>query len=270
MCKDAAKPKPMLPMLLIGIGGFALLVAIYFWATSTDQEIPTMEKPTPLVEMPEPEPVVEPEPEPEPEPVVEPEPEPVVEAPPVDTSDSAVKTSVLSLADYEAAATLLVDEALLQRFVVTAVNLAKGDIATNHQLLQPPTQSFRVYQQAGKEWIDPASYKRYTPYVDAIESMEPEKLIALYEMYKPRLNQIHDEIDDPDKEFTPVLKDAIEHLLETPSVPVPIEVYTDSVMYKYRDERLEALSEPQKQLLRTGPENMRRIKAKLREVLELL
>jgi hypothetical protein len=37
-------------------------------------------------------------------------------------------------------------------------------------------------------------------------------------------------------------------------------------MYKYKDERLEALSGPQKQLLRTGPENMRRIKAKLREI----
>ena len=36
--------------------------------------------------------------------------------------------------------------------------------------------------------------------------------------------------------------------------------------YKYADDRLESLNEPQKQLLRTGPDNMRRIKAKLREL----
>ena len=47
---------------------------------------------------------------------------------------------------------------------------------------------------------------------------------------------------------------------------MPVEVYTDSVMFKFKDQRLEALAAPQKQLLRTGPENMRRIKAKLREL----
>jgi hypothetical protein len=37
-------------------------------------------------------------------------------------------------------------------------------------------------------------------------------------------------------------------------------------MYKFKDERLESLSGPQKQLLRTGPENMRRIKEVLRKL----
>ena len=36
------------------------------------------------------------------------------------------------------------------------------------------------------------------------------------------------------------------------------------------DPRLENLSTPQKQLLRTGPDNMRRIKAKLREIQDML
>ena len=63
---------------------------------------------------------------------------------------------------------------------------------------------------------------------------------------------------------------AIDTLLDTPEVKMPVEVYTDSVMYKYADERLESLSSPQKQLLRTGPDNMRRIKAKLRELREAL
>lgn len=63
---------------------------------------------------------------------------------------------------------------------------------------------------------------------------------------------------------------AIDELLDTPEVPVPVEVYTDSVAYKYADSRLENLNEPQKQLLRTGPDNMRRIKAKLRELKTLI
>ncbi|MCV2885882.1 DUF3014 domain-containing protein [Aestuariibacter sp. AA17] len=278
MCKDAAKPKPIMPLLLIGLGGFALLVALYFWMTSDNKDIPTMEKPTPRPVVPAPVKTeveqAKPTPPPAQEPIIEEEevvePAPVVVAPPVDTSDAAVKTSILATADYEAAASLLVDESLLQRFVVTAANLAEGEVAPNHQLLQPPSQNFRIYQQGGKEWIDPASYKRYTPYVDVIDTMSADTLVSLYETYQPTLNQLYAEIGDPSEPFNDVLKQAIEHLLETPSVPVPVEVYTDSVMYKYKDERLESLSMPQKHLIRMGPENMRRVKAKLREILEML
>jgi hypothetical protein len=78
------------------------------------------------------------------------------------------------------------------------------------------------------------------------------------------------QIGNPSDSFDEKLKQAIDILLDTPEVPVPVEVFTDSVMYKFADNRLESLTAPQKQLLRTGPENMRRIKAKLREIKETL
>jgi hypothetical protein len=63
---------------------------------------------------------------------------------------------------------------------------------------------------------------------------------------------------------------AIDELLDTPIVPLPIEVYSDSVMFKFKDEQIEALSGPQKQLIRTGPENTRRIKDILRDLQDAL
>ena len=161
---------------------------------------------------------------------------------------------------------MLVDEGLIQRFVVSVTNLANDEMAPNHQLLTPPEQSFRVYSQAGKQWIDAASYKRYTPYVDMLESFNNEALLNIYGIYKGDIQAKYAEIGNPDQDFNSVLLEAIDQLLDTPEVPVPVEVYTDSVAYKYADDRLENLSEPQKQLLRTGPDNMRRIKAKLREL----
>ncbi len=221
-------------------------------------------------------PVTEPEPlETEPEYAVEdqapeiPEPEYVEPEPmpePLDTSDATVKTAVLNTANYEAAASLLVNEDLLRRFVVMADNTARKSIANNHRITVPPEQAFRVYEQSGKTFVDASSYKRYTPYVEALDSIQVPELLEVYSKYKPAIRDIYAEIGDPDDNFDFVLIDAINHLLDTPEVPVPVEVYTDSVMYKYKDERLEALSGPQKQLLRTGPENMRRIKAKLREI----
>jgi hypothetical protein len=191
---------------------------------------------------------------------------------PLDVSDPAVKEALVdsAAADENTVNRLLVNEGLLQRFVVSVTNLAGNKMAPNHQLLTPPEQNFRVYSQADKQWIDAASYKRYTPYVNVLESFDNEALLTVYQSYKDDIQAKYAEIGDPDKDFNSVLLSAIDELLDTPEVPVPVEVYSDSVMYKYTDERLENLDGPQKQLLRTGPDNMRRIKAKLREIKALI
>lgn len=284
MSDENLQPKSLVPHYLIGALVVALVVAGFLWL---QEDTPPTEPTVVSVSEPEPEEptyskpiddVVESNPTPppveEPEPVVTPKPEAIEEIQPepepLDISDAAIKTALLTLTNYDLAASLLVNEDLLRRFVVTTDNMARGDTAPNHLLLTPPNQSFRVYQQAGKEWIDAASYKRYTAYVDVFDEMEVDKLISLYRDYKPAVEDIFAEIGDPDDDFDYVLIDAINHLLDTPEVPMPVEVYTESVMYKYRDERLESLSAPQKHLLRTGPENMRRIKAKLRELKDAL
>ncbi|QDG40237.1 DUF3014 domain-containing protein [Alteromonas mediterranea] len=254
-----------------------VILAIVFWP-SEDEPEPAI---TPEAEVTEPE-ITEPQ-EPEvfepaqPAPTVEleekdevePLPESVESAPePLDTSDPAVKASLIesSSADEATVNRMLVNEGLIQRFVVSVTNLANDEMAPNHQLLTPPEQNFRVYSQAGKQWIDAASYKRYTPYVDMLESFDNDALLNIYGIYKGDIQAKFSEIGNPDEDFNQVLLEAIDQLLDTPEVPVPVEVYSDSVAYKYADERLENLNEPQKQLLRTGPDNMRRIKAKLREL----
>lgn len=262
----------------IGIGAVVvILVAVLLWPASEPEPEPVVEpvvaQPEPVVETPEPfestpppEPVeIEPTEEVEPLPVT-PEPEPE----PIDTSDSAIKSALTSIATSETFVRLMVDDGLLQRFVVTVTNLADNEMAPNHRLVTPPSQSFRVYQQADREWVDAASFKRYTPYVDALESFDNASLLSLYKRYEEEIQTKYDEIGDPDVPFREVFLDAIDTLLDTPEVKMPIEVYTDSVMYKFADERLESLAAPQKQLLRTGPDNMRRVKAKLRDLKALL
>ena len=254
-----------------------VILAVVFWPSEDEPE--TVINPEPEVTEPEVTPSEEPEIfEPsQPAPTVEldekdevePLPEPVEPDPePLNTSDPAVKASLIesSSADEETVNRMLVNEGLIQRFVVSVTNLANDEMAPNHQLLTPPEQNFRVYSQAGKQWIDAASYKRYTPYVDMLESFNNEALLNIYGIYKEDIQAKFSEIGNPNEDFNEVLLQAIDQLLDTPEVPVPVEVYTDSVAYKYADERLENLNEPQKQLLRTGPDNMRRIKAKLREL----
>ncbi len=272
---ESSEKKSLGPHIMIVGILLIVILAVVFWPSEEEPE-PVI---TPEPEMTEPEVTAPNEPEvfepTQPAPTVEleekddvePLPEPV-EPEPLDTSDPAVKASLIesSSADEEIVNRMLVNEGLIQRFVVSVTNLANDEMAPNHQLLTPPEQNFRVYSQAGKQWIDAASYKRYTPYVDMLESFDNEALLNIYGIYKDDIQAKFAEIGDPDQDFNSVLLEAIDQLLDTPEVPVPVEVYTDSVAYKYADDRLESLNEPQKQLLRTGPDNMRRIKAKLREL----
>ncbi|MBE1298387.1 MAG: DUF3014 domain-containing protein [Alteromonadaceae bacterium] len=268
-----------MPYIIAVVVVVAVLIGAFFLLSDSEEKQPerltieppviTEPDPEPVVEEPE---IVEPEIEPEPEFVepIMPEPEPEPEPEPLDISDGAVKAAIMALTEMPSIGRLLVDEELLRRFVVFTYNLADSQLAENHHLLQTPASSFRVYRQANKEWIDSASYQRYTVYAEMLDSMSTEALLSLYQTYKPAIAEVFAEISEPDANFDDTLLDAIDHLLDTPEIPVPVEVYTDSVMYKYRIERIEDLSAPQKQLLRTGPENMRLIKSKLRELKDAL
>ncbi|UAA39262.1 DUF3014 domain-containing protein [Paraneptunicella aestuarii] len=270
---NADEQRSLTPHMILGAVAIVVLLGVFFWLSSEDEAPVPVPVQTSAPSQPEPEPVVEPEPEEEPETVyVEPEPEieEVPEPEPLDISDAAVKTAVIALSAMPALAEVLVDDDLLRRFVVFTNNLAEQELTDNHHFLRPPKGQFRIYHQAGKEWIDAASYKRYSTYAEALDSIQTSSLISLYQKYKPALNEIYMQVGNPDSGFDERLLDAINHLLDTPEIPVPVEVYSDSVMYKYRNERIESLSDAQKQLLRTGPENMRQIKAKLREIKEAL
>jgi hypothetical protein len=189
---------------------------------------------------------------------------------PLDESDAAVKNALITIATSALVEKYVVDESLLQKFVINVNSIANHEMSPNHSLVAAPEEKFRVYQQADSEWIDTASFKRYNSYIDALESMSTEDLIKLMNTYRGILESKFAEIAPPNSSFNSTLLQAINELLDTPIVPLPIEVYSDSVMFKFKDEQLEALSGPQKQLIRTGPENTRRIKDILRDIQDAL
>ena len=91
-------------------------------------------------------------------------------------------------------------------------------------------------------------------------------MLALYAKYSEQLNAQFDEIAAPGTTFKETLIDAINQLLDTPAVSLPIAVQTDRAMYQFVNPQLAALSPVQKQLLRMGPKNMRLVMRKLRDL----
>lgn len=282
----AETDKASLPLGSIIVAGvLVILVAVlYFWRPAEPEKVDTApiaqeQSPvTPEVE----EPVIQPEPETTPEPVeaeplINAEPEPIVEATPAQTvpeTDDKTLFEELKAVTLDAAeqqiARLVVSSDLFNRFVVQIDNIANQQLANNHRLFKAPQGQFQVYQQADRLWIDAQSYQRYDGYVALLDAMDNQQLIAMYQSLLPAMQEKYAEIGSRRVAFEDVLMDAVEHLLATPEVPTPIEVKTESVMYQFADERIEALSPVQKQLIRMGPENMRRVKVKLRQLRALL
>ena len=219
-------------------------------------------------------------PEPQPEPVepvavetrepVMPEPvDMVVEPeaptlPPLSQSDSEIKSAVAEYLSNQAVE-LLANDDVIRRTVVFVDNLAQGKIADKHSPVVKPEENFTAIED-DIIITHPNSYERYTPYVAMLDTMSTAQIVRLYEQYKPLFEQAYEEIGYEGSAFNGTLTEAIDELLATPIPESPIPLVKDSVTYKYAYAEWERLSAAQKQFLRMGPENMKKMKTRLEEI----
>ncbi|MDN3377966.1 MULTISPECIES: DUF3014 domain-containing protein [unclassified Pseudoalteromonas] len=262
---------------------FALVILIVIACAAAFVLLSSDEEPQPVVEQaPVEQPIQEykaPEPkETEPEPEVLPEPE-VVERPPSRDAEPALEVKslpnlnesdevvVANIDEYlsDQVMGLLVTDDVIRRGVVFIDNLAKGKVAAKHAPVERPEESFSVIEGEILT-IDPNSYERYTPYVKIFTSMSAAQIVRLYEEYKPLINDAYTEIGYQGDAFNQTLEEAIELLLDTPEPKGDMPLLRDSVTYQYAYSEWERLPAAQKQLLRMGLENMKKVKAVLRNV----
>ena len=82
-----------------------------------------------------------------------------------------------------------------------------------------------------------------------------------YRNFYSLFQRAYQELGYPDRYFNDRLVEAIDDSLATPEIPPPIRVEAPSVMWRYVDPHLEALSAGQKILLRMGQANAHEVKA---------
>ncbi|MCF2899214.1 DUF3014 domain-containing protein [Pseudoalteromonas sp. SSMSWG5] len=233
------------------------------------EDIVTEEVPVVEYQNPEPEPETS---EPEPEPVVvetapERTPEPVPEVEPLPTLNESDEVVVARMDELlsDQVMSLMVTDDLIRRGVVYVDNIAKGKVALSHAPVERPKESFKVIE-GDILTIDPNSYERYTPYVKLFTSLSAAQVIRMYDEYKPLINEAYAEIGYEGDAFTGTLEEAIDVLLDTPEPKGEMPLVRNSVTYQYAYSEWENLPDAQKQLLRMGPENMKKVKAALRNI----
>lgn len=263
--EESGRGKLILTVIVV----LAIAVAVVGWLWSQQSE------PTPKpVDIPVTVEAAEPEPEPEPEVVDEPEPMPTVELEPEPMAEPepeielpALGESTTEVLGYLESADQSVEpirsEQLVRDATVFVDNLRNGVVIRDKAIIEGPQGRFRVLEQNGKIYVDPRSFDRYNTVVDWFVSLDTAVLAQGLDRYQPLAKQALGEIGYPDAEPETVLVEAIDMLLATPSVGTVIELNDDKVMYRYADPELESLPDAQKQMLRMGPDNIRRVKLKL-------
>lgn len=221
---------------------------------------------------PEPEPAPEPEPTPAPEPAPEPEPEPVVELPPLNESDDFVAGELSQAASPELIK-LVVPEETVRKTVRAVIGVSEGRLVNQYRPVMSPLPTMGVTQTAGgadpEYQLTEKNFERYEQHIALMESIPPESLATMYTNMAPMFNEAYAE-QGLEGDFRDVVLEAVNTLLTTPDIDEPLTLKRPTVMYKYADSEIEALPEPQKLMLRIGPENRERVKAYLREFKQAL
>lgn len=187
-----------------------------------------------------------------------------IELPPLTASDALVREMVGELSSHPRLASWLATDELIHKFVATVDNIAEGTSPRPHLRTAAPRSPFPAIRENDQVVLDPEGYRRYDSVVAAFSGLDPEGTVELYDRLKPLIDEAYRQLGYPDTEFDRTLERAIVELLEVPVVDgeVPLEPQVKS--YEYADPRLESLTDAQKHLLRTGPDNVRRVQAQLR------
>jgi hypothetical protein len=252
-------------VLAAGVGGF-------FWWQK--QQKPAEPPPPPVILPAQPQDAAPPPPsvpDAAPAPVSQPLPGvPRGQLPPLDEADSHVAKLLNGLLGRKNVLSFLFLDGAVRRFVATVDNLANEQAPARLWPVKPTPGNFTVEPRDGAPGA--ANARRYAAFVRFAEGVDSRRAVAVYVHLYPLFQQAYEELGYDGKAFHDRVVQVIDHLLATPDLSDPARVRLVEAkgatrpLYQFFDTALESRSAGQKVLLRVGPENAARLKAKLTEL----
>jgi hypothetical protein len=192
-----------------------------------------------------------------------------------------LRAALVELFGQRAVLTLLQTDDFAHRLVATVDNLGREQASARLWPVNPMTGRFLVAQRNGVEAIATDNGLRYTAFVLLVENADLRQVVQVYQRMAPQFEQAYADLGFPGHPFQTRLLEVIDLLLATPVPTGPVAVHLPStegpipvprpwVLYSFDDPQLSSLSAGQKILVRMGPVNQRRLRAKLVELRSLL
>ena len=192
--------------------------------------------------------------------------EPTKPLPSLEQSDAMMRDTVSALVGRKAFETMVYPSQLVRRIVATVDNLPRETAPRRVMPLEPVPGGFGAASEGDEMVLAPANSQRYGAYVHVFEALDARALAQRYAEAYPLFQRAYVELGFPNARFHDRLLAAIDDMLEAPSPAGPVKLVRPKVLYQFADPELEGLSAGQKVMLRMGPENAARVKAKLREL----
>jgi hypothetical protein len=188
-----------------------------------------------------------------------------IDLPALDDSDALVRQRIGILSSNPLVAAWLGTRNLIRNFVVVVENISHGMNPSRHLMVLRPMGPFRVMTRGSQVVIDPRSYDRFSRIEEAAASIDARAAGRLYQSFKPLLQTAYDELGNQEP-IDQAVERAIIALLQVPAIDgdIRVEQTGEGIGYEYADDKLEALTGAQKQLLRMGAKNIRIIQSQLR------
>jgi hypothetical protein len=185
----------------------------------------------------------------------------LVPLPPLDDSDAYFLLALVDIFGPDIR-NVLVNEALIDKFVTTVDNLPRSHVAEKIRPVNrlPDTFLADPLGNSGEYLLNTENYNRYDSLVYLMEMADLEFIEATYRRFYPLLQESYLRLGYPDGYFNDRVVEVIDHLLATPEPEDPIRLVRPHVLYEFADAELEALSSGQKLLLRMGRDHTARIK----------
>jgi hypothetical protein len=186
--------------------------------------------------------------------------------PALDESDDFVRQLAGTLSRNPEIARFFARDGLVRLLTVVAVNVAAGESPRPHLLFLAPKQRFRARPRGGTLVPDPAGFAGYEAIVDAVVSLDAAACARSFEVAEPLFDTAFQDFGQPGVTFRAVLDRAAASLLAVPALGEDVELVSHANVLRYADPELERLTPAQKQFLRMGPRNVRRVQEKIREI----
>ena len=186
--------------------------------------------------------------------------------PTLENSDTAARRSLVDLLGDKAFSDFIVPDQLVRRIVATVDNLPRPTAPRRMMPLNPVPGAFAISGTGAERVIDERNAARYAPYVRVLESVQAPALVAAYVRAYPLFQRAYEELGYPGRYFNDRLVEALDDMLAAPEPAGPLGVVQGRVLYEFSDPDLETRTAGQKVMLRMGPANAAKVKAKLREI----
>jgi hypothetical protein len=192
-------------------------------------------------------------------------PTPAVALPALDDSDGFVRQLAAGLSANPDFTRWLARTSLVRTLTAVVSNIADGETPRPHLEFLAPKQRFRAAQRPGRLIVpDPSSFAGYDAFADACASVDASAAASTFSTLEPLFDAAYRDLGHPEGNFRRALLRAIDALLAVPVLKPDVELVPHAIGFQYADPKLEALTAAQKQFLRTGPRNVRRVQGELR------